>query len=560
MVLWIRVRPCRTYLPFLHPSVSAFLFSTSEDGSQSNNSGNKCSPVMGVTNQSNIDEGRVLDALSALLPLSPKTSMPGPFGSCPPNDMAKIRAVADGFLSPEEKLRGVFLQKLRGVSAIERALTNVGVDLSLDVVGKVLNTGSLGGNSMIIFFNWAIRQPMIPKGIQSYNVLIRALGRRKFTDYIVKILDKLQMEGLSPNLETLSIMADSFVKAGQVYKATQILGNSERFGFKCDADSLNVILQCLCKRSHMAVAFWYFNSVKGLIPFNAITYNIMIGGCSKFGRVSDIESILEAMVEDGFSPDSLTYSYLLEGLGRAHRIGEAIEVFENMRNNGCPPDTTVYNAMICNFISVENFDECMKYYRCMVSENCDPDIDTYTKLISAFIKARKVADALEMFDEMLGRGIIPSAGIITSFIEFLCSFGPPHAAMMIYKSARKVRCKISQSAYKLLLMRLSQFGKCGMMFNIWHEMQESGYPSDTEVYEHVITGLCNLGQLENAVLVMEECLLRGFCPSRLIYSRLNNKLLASNKVEKAAKLFWKIRVARRRENAWRISRAKGWPF
>ncbi|EEF52882.1 pentatricopeptide repeat-containing protein, putative [Ricinus communis] len=192
--------------------------------------------------------------------------------------------------------------------------------------------------------------------------------------------------------------------------------------------------------------------------------------------------------------------------------------------------------------------------------NCDPDINTYTKLISAFIKGRKVADALEMLDEMLGRGIVPTTGDITSFIEPLCSFGPPHAAMMIYKKARKAGCKISLTAYKLLLMRLSRFGKCGMLLNIWDEMQENGYTSDMEVYEYVINGLCNIGQLENAVLVMEESLHKGFCPSRLIYSKLNNKLLASSKVERAYKLYLKVRDARSNENARRFWRANGWHF
>ncbi|PKI55102.1 hypothetical protein CRG98_024393 [Punica granatum] len=196
----------------------------------------------------------------------------------------------------------------------------------------------------------------------------------------------------------------------------------------------------------------------------------------------------------------------------------------------------------------------------MLSEKCDPNVDTYTNLISAFLKARKVADALEMFDEMLSRELVPSTGIITSFVEPLCSYGPPYAAMMIYKKAKKAGCKISLTAYKSLLMRLSRFGKCGMMLNLWEEMQESGHSSDIEVYEYIINGLCNIGQLDNAVLVMDESLRKGFCPSRLIWSKLNNKLMASNQVEKAYKLFLKIKDARRHENARRYWRANGWHF
>ncbi|GMH30802.1 hypothetical protein Nepgr_032645 [Nepenthes gracilis] len=145
----------------------------------------------------------------------------------------------------------------------------------------------------------------------------------------------------------------------------------------------------------------------------------------------------------------------------------------------------------------------------MLRLNCLPNNDTYVKFIGAFLKAEKVSDALEMFDAMLHRGIVPTSGILTSFIEPLCRYGPPHAAMIIYKNAKRIGCRISMSAYKLLLMRLSRFGKCGMLLQLWEDMQESGYSSDKEVYEYIINGLCNNGQLESAVLVVEESLRKG---------------------------------------------------
>ncbi|KAJ0772721.1 putative small GTPase, tetratricopeptide-like helical domain superfamily [Helianthus annuus] len=76
--------------------------------------------------------------------------------------------------------------------------------------------------------------------------------------------------------------------------------------------------------------------------------------------------------------------------------------------------------------------------------------------MTASIKDR-VADALELFDEMLDRDITPTTGTITAVIESLCSYGPPHAAMMIYKKAKEAKCTISLNAYKILLMRLSRF-------------------------------------------------------------------------------------------------------
>ena len=71
-------------------------------------------------------------------------------------------------------------------------------------------------------------------------------------------------------------------------------------------------------------------------------------GWSKLGRVSETESVLKAMLVDGFSPDCLTFNYLIEGLGSAGRIDDAVEIFEHMKEKGCVPDTGTYIAMISN--------------------------------------------------------------------------------------------------------------------------------------------------------------------------------------------------------------------
>lgn len=506
-----------------------------------------------------VSERFVLEELSDLLPINPKSSNPRPFVANPARESTLAR-VGDRLLSADEKLRGVFLQKLRGKSAIESALSSTGVDVTADIFADVLNRGNLGGAAMVLFFNWALEQPRMSSCVETYNVLLKALGRRKFFDFVEEVLLQMKNNGIEPSSETLEIVMDSFARARQVFKAVQFFDRVEEIGAKSDSESFNALVKCLCRRSHVKVASSLFNKMKANLPCDNMLYNEIIGGWAKLGRVDKIESYWTAMTAEGLDPDNVTFCHLIEALGRAGRIDDAVDVFEKMEEKGCVPETMAYNAMISNCISVGDLDKCIEYYKEMSKQNCLPDIHTYNKLISALLKVRRVADALEMFDEMLNQGILPSTGMITDFIEPLCSFGPPYAAMMIYKKSKKVGCKLSMKAYKLLLMRLSRFGKCGMVLKIWEEMQESGFASDKEVYEYIVNGLCNIGQVDNAVLVVEESLEKGFCLGKVIYSKLNSKLLEMNKVETAYKLFLKVKDARVNANAQSFWRANGWHF
>ncbi|KAI3465456.1 hypothetical protein Pfo_022119 [Paulownia fortunei] len=531
-------------LNYHHSSVFAFAFSTLEFALNSTNK-----------NYSSNDESRVLSQLSDILPIS----IHNPINVNSPGKQLEIRAV-DDFLPPEDKLRGVFLQKLSGRTAICRALSGVGVELNDEVFAKVVNRGNLCGESMVAFFNWAIEQPNLSKDINAYHVALKALGRRKFFVHMMEMLKDTRDKGMSPNSETLFIFMDSYLRARQVSKATKFFGELEKYGLKCNEETLSVALKCLTQRSHVCTACLLFNKMREKVQRDCAMYNIIIGGWSKFGRVAEVEKILKVMVDDGVEPDCVTYSYVIEGFGRAGRVDAGVKIFKYLEEKGSALSAEVYNAMIFNCIANGDIDGALKYYEGMQSNCFEPNMDTYIRIILNFLKSRRVADAIEMLDEMLGRGIIPSTGTVTEFIEPLCSYGPPHAALMIYKKARKAGCRISLTAYKLLLMRLSRFGKCGMLLNIWDEMQETGYSSDMQVYEYIINGLCNTGRLESAVLVMEECIRKGFFPSKIICSKLNNKLMESNKVEMAYKLFLKLRNARLNENAQRYWRAKGWHF
>ncbi|KAH6771856.1 hypothetical protein C2S52_005418 [Perilla frutescens var. hirtella] len=489
--------------------------------------------VVNTTNKnySSSDELRVLNQLSDILPISIR-SPSYVDSSC---NQLEIR-VADDFLPPEDKLRGVFLQKLSSKAAIHRALGVVDVELNDDVFTKVVNSGNLSGEAMIVFFNWAIEQPNLSKGVSAFHIVLKALGRRKFFVHMMEMSKDMGNIGVSPNSETLFIVMDSYLRAHRVSKG--------RIG----------------ERSHVGTACLLFNRIREKVQRDCSMYNIIIAGWSKFGRVIEVEKFLKEMVDDGVEPDCVTHSYVMEGFGRAGRFNDAIRIFKCLEEKVSALSTEVYNAMIFNCIANHDTDGALKYYEGMLRDCFEPNSDTYVRIILYFLKNRRVSDAIELLDEMLRRGIIPSTGTLTEIIKPLCSYGPPYAALMVYKKARKAGCRISLTTYKLLLMRLSRFGKCGMLLNIWEEMQQSGYACDMQVYEYIINGLCNTGKLETAVLVMEECIRKGFFPSKIICSKLNNKLMDSNKAEMAYKLFLKLKNARLNENAQRYWRAKGWHF
>ncbi|GJM90986.1 hypothetical protein PR202_ga07319 [Eleusine coracana subsp. coracana] len=489
-------------------------------------------------------------------PPNPTTSPPCP--QLPPTAF---------LLSAADRLRGVFLRKAPGHAALHRALFSTGIDaaaaLSPEVLSDVVNAGDLGGAATVAFFEWALSNSKSPPSVHTCNIVMRALGRKKFFDFVDDALKIMRKSSIIPDLTTLEIIIDSLVAARHVSRAVEAL-STDQFGFGIGKtghkkEALTILIRCLCRRSHVRLASsLLLASREESLVLDNHAYNEVMGGWARFGRVDKLEDFWAKMQEDKLVPDEVSHCHLIEALGRAGKAEDALKVFENMVQEGYGPSTMVYNAVIFNFASMGDLDRCMKYYKDMVDKNCPSNMDTYSKMIIAFLRERRVADALQLFDDMLAQGILPNTGMITSIIEPLCTFGPPHAALMIYKKSRKAGCIISLKAYKLLLKRLARFGKSGTVLKLWEEMQECGYPSDKEIYEFIVNGLSNVGKVDAAVSVVEESLRNGFCLGRVVYSKLNNKLLEMNKVETAYNLFKKVKEARAHSNSRNYCRANGW--
>ncbi|XP_057871037.1 putative pentatricopeptide repeat-containing protein At5g43820 [Cryptomeria japonica] len=466
----------------------------------------------------------------------------------------------DDQLTDYEKICGVFLQKLKGKAAVEAAFAQTGVILTSETIERVVKRASLSGQALLTFFRWAGKQPNCQHNLNSYNDMLSGLGRRKYFDQMEGVLHQMNTQGPSPTFKTIDIVMTRYIKGNRIAEAVKTFDRMEEFGLMADTAVLNTLLHRLCQDNHTGSAHCLLNKMRKKIRPDNITYSIIIGGWAKQGRIKEIYRTLKDMSELNLKPDCITYNYVLEGLFRAGRNIAAVKLLKNMSVKGCSPTTTTYNTVIKHLCLGGSLNEGLTYYNEMLAKGCKPNNTTYSLLIRFLIKARRVAESLEFFNLMLEGGVIPEVGTVNSFIEPLCKFGPPDAALQFYKQMKLVGCDPNSKTYKLLLMRLGRFGFWDQMMKLWHEMEESGWTSDVEVYTYIVNGFCNGRKLDEAAYFMGEALSKGFCPGRIICSKLIHKLIRARKAEVAYNIFRKLKDARRNDKIKRIQRSRGWQY
>uniref|UniRef100_A0A8R7PS56 Pentatricopeptide repeat-containing protein n=1 Tax=Triticum urartu TaxID=4572 RepID=A0A8R7PS56_TRIUA len=255
-------------------------------------------------------------------PLHPVCHNPDPVAAHPPPPPPTTT-----LLSLADRLRGVFLQKPPGRAALHRALSSTGLDaLSPEVLSDVVSRGNLSGSATVGLFDWAISSAKLPPSVQTCNIVIRALGRRKFFTFVEPAVEVMRKNGILPDLITLQIIMDTLVAARQVNKAVQLL-QSDQLGIGIEQtchrkEAFSALIECLCRRSHVGVASSLIQAAHGQ-PFvlDKQVYNDVLGGWARFGRVDKLEHFWAMMLEDGLVPDDVSHCHLIEALGRAGRGG-----------------------------------------------------------------------------------------------------------------------------------------------------------------------------------------------------------------------------------------------
>ena len=82
------------------------------------------------------------------------------------------------------------------------------------------------------------------------------------------------------------------------------------------------------------------------ITLDSITYNAMVRGLSKAGRLKKACSLLAEMRALGHQPAAATYSKLLALCQKAEKIGLSLQLFEEMKQQGITPTRTAYSTII----------------------------------------------------------------------------------------------------------------------------------------------------------------------------------------------------------------------
>jgi len=152
------------------------------------------------------------------------------------------------------------------------------------------------------------------------------------------------------------------------------------------------------------------------------TYNRILAGYAKFGRVQEIDNVLDKMAQDGVSKDGDTFSFMIQA-HTAAPSGNLLmtqAIFQEYKKLGFAPRRDIYESLFGQLSQVaehsEETVEAINKAEALLSDmkaaGVPANVTIFTHLIKTHYSAHNVERALALYKDMKRSGIKPNSDLV----------------------------------------------------------------------------------------------------------------------------------------------------
>lgn len=409
--------------------------------------------------------------------------------------------------------------------------------------------------------------------VLEFNVMMKAYGIAKAHDKALKLLERMEVQGVLPDRYTYSSVI-------QMLASSELLDESEHFITKMQE--------------------------AGFVP-NCASFCAVIAAYGRLGRAAEAEKMFEKMVKAGVEPDVIVYGALINAFAEAGCVEEAVRYFQIMQDAGFAGNSVVYSSLIKVYSKHGLLKEAQETYKSIQQLGVDLDvfssgcmIDLYTRagmvteaeevfkvlkekqkanefsfamMLSLYKKNGRLNEATEIAKEMLESGFLTDVLSFNNVIGLFIADGRLREAAKVFHQMLKLEVSPNETTYKtlgILLKRgipreaveqLDVARKSGLPHGIQalamtiysvvgmhaealetcDELKASGLDLDVYSYNAVIYAFGSAGRINEAFKMFMSMQAKGLEPDTVTYASMIISYAKRGLVDGVRRMFYKMK-------------------
>ncbi|KAG0470553.1 hypothetical protein HPP92_017253 [Vanilla planifolia] len=351
---------------------------------------------------------------------------------------------------------------------------------------------------------------------------IGSLGKMGRHDLARQVFDFGIANGFGNTVYAYSSLISAYARNGLSVEAISVLSLMKDSRIRPNIISYNAVIDACGKGGEdIDVTIEFFREMlqDGICP-DRRTFNSLLAGCSRAGRLEDARILFDEMIDVGIGRDIYTYNTFIDVLCKGGNMELAVEVIPDMLANNVQPNVVTYSTLMDGYAKLERHDKALNLYMEMRLLGMQLDRVCYNTLLSIYVKTGRYEEIAFVCNEMQVMGIDKDTVTYNSLITGYGKQGRFDVVSCLIQDMWKKGVTPSVLTYSTLIDMYSKAGMYGDVINVFLNFKESGLKADVVLYSSFIDMLAKNGQVDCAVWLLDEMTQAGIKPNVVTYNTI----------------------------------------
>ncbi|GMH07617.1 hypothetical protein Nepgr_009457 [Nepenthes gracilis] len=390
---------------------------------------------------------------------------------------------------------------------------------------------------------------------KTFYVLIHGFVSASRVDKALQLFEKMCKVGVLPDTGIYDVLIGGLCKTKEPEKALYLYSQMKSAGIVPDIGILTKLISCVPDEDEIIKLF----EESGIIldgESTILLYNSILSALVNNGSIEKAYRVFRSMIGDKLDcetgieklfkvngiirPNPTSFNIIIDGLCKSGRLDEALDLFKDMDQIALRKDITLYNNLIDAMNNSDRFEDSLYLLGEMKNSGFQPTQFTYNSVYGYFCRREDVPEALNVVKEMRLHGHEPWIKHSTSLVKQLCKHGRAVEACKFLIDMVEEGFFLDIIPYSAAIDGLLKIKEVDRALELFQTICARGYRPDVIAYNILINGLCKAKRVSESQDVLNEMLSNGLVPSVVTYNSLIDGWCKDGDIDKALLCFSKM--------------------
>ncbi|KAI5070834.1 hypothetical protein GOP47_0015177 [Adiantum capillus-veneris] len=347
------------------------------------------------------------------------------------------------------------------------------------------------------------------RNVVSWTALITGCVDCGYGMRALHYLKEMQLEGVTPNAVTFASCLRACASTTAIDEASKLHAQLKSNGLlKEDPVVGCALVDMYAKTGFLSKAQDIFDK---LTVRNSASWNALILGYAEHGCLENLQSCLERLRREGFSPDAVTFISILKACGSARDVDTGSQVHSEVEKSGLlMQDPFVGSSLVDMYAQCGLLSKAQEVFDRLPAR----DVIVWNSLLTGYVENGCDEEALICYEKMQDEGIDPDT------VTFVCGL-KACGSMKALKKGEELHSDIVRKGsldWDIMIGNalVDMYAKCGSLVKS-QEVFDRLVGRDIVSWNALLGGYVQNGEGEQALEWFEQMQRRGISPNSVTF-------------------------------------------